>query len=1259
MSDIGYYTLPVILSFEGIDKQVNGALGNTLDAAGVKGGKQFAKGVAGGVRSGEADVKRALEQYANHYDKLKDKAEDSLGKIRTAEAQLAQARNSGNEARIIAAEERVATARRNSTRATRDAENALKDYERAAKDAENAGKDLGTGLQGGFMAGLRGAAGAAKDAGSEAGSGFVAGFAPSMSKLGGKGGAIGVGLLATVGVYYAIGKEIAQQTMAGLQHEFAADQVQAQIGLDDQQMKVVSGAAGKAYANNFGASVEENLDVAKVAFQTGLLDPNATQGEIQKFVEQMNTVAAVTGEDAQAIARSVSQAVKTGMVPDVESGFDLIVKAQQKGLNASEDILDTVNEYSTQFRKLGIDGPTALGLINQGLKGGARDADVVADALKEFSIRSIDGSKATGEAYTALGLNIDETSQKLAAGGPVAAQTFDTILDRLRAIEDPVKRNQIGVALFGTQWEDLGAAVNNLDLSNATQQLGEVEGATQRASDTIGNNAVGSIESAKRSIEVAARGIQDSLAEAFGPQIAEWANIVSEHQPQIIGFFVSLADIGLGVLQDLVKSIGGAVVAFGQLVGGVGNTLGRITQGIALVNDALGRHEIADQLRKDAEAQFGWGESIVETGRDIERGADKMGTYRERIREQGEEAQRASRANIALGDSVKLLPDGKTITITDNTPETQQKLDDVGLKIETLPDGTFVVVANTEEGQRDLDAWRAQQTGKPVEIPVTPKLDDKAMGEQLAPWAMGVTIPVTPEVRPGPGAPVTGGITPNDWLPPGTVKPRATGGVFGSMPTNAVIQPATPGLIQWAEPSTKGEAFIPLGGGDRSKAIWLETGKQLGMFRSFAEGGMTGLNPGADFLRSTVMRLWPQITEVGGRRADALPEHPTGNAIDIMIPNYDTPEGIALGNSIAAFIANNATALGLDGLIWRGMQYGYGGSMTQGKPYGDHGSDNANHMNHLHVILGKGRGAGAAAVGLPTTSLTLPNGGMVSPSGSISGGGSSGGGGGGTKTAGYGPNGEAGYYEAPDAKAVREAEQKVADADARVKESEAKQRELEADAKESQKLSAQNDLDKARREAADARADLEETKKGKFTAGSLKDSSSSSSGKGGMDQFGALGGIAGSFLKETFGFDGSFLPDLSNLMPVKMAGSILNAFKGPLQGAIDGKLGIQQPGWQPGMPVNGVENDTGIGAPLSPSSAPFGMPDVGVPGAPQPDAPHAGTGGAPGPVQNIDQSIVYNGPVGSDPEAVRKNNLRMQEQRSIPRITGTPAGVGN
>ncbi|WP_079671422.1 phage tail tape measure protein, partial [Mycobacteroides abscessus] len=149
-----------------------------------------------------------------------------------------------------------------------------------------------------------------------------------------------------------------------------------------------------------------------------------------------------------------------------------------------------------------------------------------------------------------------------------------------------------------------------------------------------------------------------------------------------------------------------------------------------------------------------------------------------------------------------------------------------------------------------------------------------------------------------------------------------------------------------------------------------------------APGYAEGLNPGADYLRSLVMRMWPQIKSIGGRRGeDGYGEHSSGNAIDIMIPDYNTPQGMALGNAIAAMLAKNASALNLNGFIWRQQSYGYGGSFTQGKQMPNRGDDNQNHMNHLHVILGSGRGSGAAAVGLPTSNISLPSGGSVSAMG--------------------------------------------------------------------------------------------------------------------------------------------------------------------------------------------------------------------------------------------------------------------------------------
>ena len=114
---------------------------------------------------------------------------------------------------------------------------------------------------------------------------------------------------------------------------------------------------------------------------------------------------------------------------------------------------------------------------------------------------------------------------------------------------------------------------------------------------------------------------------------------------------------------------------------------------------------------------------------------------------------------------------------------------------------------------------------------------------------------------------------------------------------------------------------------------------------------------------------------------------------------------------------------------------------------------------------------------------------------------------------------------------------------------------------------------------------------------------------------------------ETLGF-GDWLPDFTQTPAMKSLAGGLTAFKGPLQGLIEGKLGIQQPGWRPGMPVAALGEGGGGGRGLA---LPFGLPSIELPPAPGPPE-HAGTGAPPGPTtnQSIDMSINYNAPVGSD-----------------------------
>ncbi|MGV0838163.1 hypothetical protein [Mycolicibacterium thermoresistibile] len=95
-----------------------------------------------------------------------------------------------------------------------------------------------------------------------------------------------------------------------------------------------------------------------------------------------------------------------------------------------------------------------------------------------------------------------------------------------------------------------------------------------------------------------------------------------------------------------------------------------------------------------------------------------------------------------------------------------------------------------------------------------------------------------------------------------------------------------------------------------------------------------------------VSAIFPEIMQIGGVRADSMRWHPNGLAIDVMIPNYATAEGRALGDEIVEFVLANADRFGLDHIIWRQTYYPRNGSP---RLMADRGSDNANHYNHVHI----------------------------------------------------------------------------------------------------------------------------------------------------------------------------------------------------------------------------------------------------------------------------------------------------------------------
>lgn len=864
------------------------------------------------MAQGYQQLQREAQTYATASERANSRAETAIEQARRAQEGLDEAQQDSrtSASQLEAAQRDVASATDLAERSMRDAVTATDRMEaahrRAARAAEQGGRDAvdalertqrelrateqqaeqsgdaaGSGFADRFTSGIEGMGGRAEGAGGSVGGSFIAGFAPRVAAIGAKGGPIGAALAGVAVLGLAAGAILANAIADGMEQEANQDLIQAKLGIDEETARRIGEAAGLSYSSGWGESVAENMDAARAAIQSGMLTGEEDTGTFKATIDQLNIVSEIMGEDIPNLTRSASQAVKTGFAVDAPAALDMFVKAQQAGLNTSEDFLDTIDEYGIQFKKLGLDGPEAMGLLSQAVNNGARDTDTAADALKEFSIRAVDGSKASSEAFQILGMNAEDMTAKISLGGQDAQDGLEQVLVKLREMEPGVDRTTAAVGLFGTKAEDMGDALYTMDLSTAVQQLGDVEGAAANAGNTMSSNTAASFESASRSIETSSADIKLALAQAFGPALTDVANWVTTHKPEIIAFFTGLAEAGLNTgiamgkfaadtLRVLANLTDGTAMALGGMIGAMGNLIS-VSSGVAR---ALGMDGLADKLEGASDAMIGFQDGL-ESGADSMRGmADTIDgampgleDLRDGVVEAGDRAETSARLMQALGTAVvNDIPDEKSIVIDSNTPEQQAALEALGLKVEQLPDGTFKVTANTVEGQAAIDAFIGTNDGESIDMFVDLRQrqigywQSQGVSEQDAPSMQGPT----PYLNAGGGAPAA----------PGTL--GGGGGKFadGKLPEEALLRPAGGrGLVQWAEEGAgPWEAFIPGAESKRPRAVGIlrDVADRFGYgLVQMADGGIVNAKDLASSM-SWAQSMDPATYLMGGFSANAI-----------------------------------------------------------------------------------------------------------------------------------------------------------------------------------------------------------------------------------------------------------------------------------------------------------------------------------------------------------------------------------------------------
>jgi len=325
----------------------------------------------------------------------------------------------------------------------------------------------------------------------------------------------------------------------------AMNSFQASTGMGQESLEGYESTLKDIYKNNYGESFEDiSQKMGLVTQQLGQMDNK----ELQKVVESGYLIQDVYGIDMQESLNGAESLMKQ-FGTTAEESYNLIAQGAEWGLNKNGDLADQLAEYSTYYSDIGFSAEEMMNTIIAGAAEGSYNVDYLNDAIKEFGIRTKDGSSASKKAFEDLGLNADEMTKKFANGGKDARKAFDQVNDALKNVDDKVLQNQIGVALYGTKFEDLGA--------DAVLSMSDVETAidgTRNKLDEMGqvkyDNLGSMMEGLGRTVEVLLIPLGEMLIPMLKDIIEAILPVIEQKLPSIIELVGSLFSSILPVIEQ-------------------------------------------------------------------------------------------------------------------------------------------------------------------------------------------------------------------------------------------------------------------------------------------------------------------------------------------------------------------------------------------------------------------------------------------------------------------------------------------------------------------------------------------------------------------------------------------------------------------------------------------------------------------------------------------------------------------------------------
>ncbi|MEK4672603.1 MULTISPECIES: phage tail tape measure protein [Bacillus] len=346
--------------------------------------------------------------------------------------------------------------------------------------------------------------------------------------------------------------------------------IQSSLGLTEKGAENLGKIAKETWKDGFGQSIEE-VDQSLIKVYQNMKD--VPHEELEEATKSAMTLGKTFDSDINEVTRGAGQLMNQFGISSKEA-FDLFAAGGQEGLNYSNEMFDNVAEYAPLYKQAGFSANEMFTIMANGTRDGSYNLDYINDLVKEFGIRVQDGSKGVSDAFAEMSPQTQKVWDNFNKGKGTSADVFNAVLGDLGKMDDKVKANQLGVAVFGTKWEDMGAQAV-LGLNNANGALGDVEGTMGKMQKTqqeaFGVRWQKLMRTTMASLEPLGQAILD-IAEVALPPIIKAVEVAAKafsSMPKPI-------QIGVVAILGMVAVLGPLVAMMGFMTSGVGAFVGSL-----------------------------------------------------------------------------------------------------------------------------------------------------------------------------------------------------------------------------------------------------------------------------------------------------------------------------------------------------------------------------------------------------------------------------------------------------------------------------------------------------------------------------------------------------------------------------------------------------------------------------------------------------------------------------------------------------------